>query len=435
MRANKYLYIVPLSASDSVIFNGINKKFIKINKEKIDSFVQILQSPDSFTNSHQSIIKYFQTLGFIVNNDYDEQAMLKDIRNRFICAKEYKTTIVPTYECNYNCWYCIQKHEPVKIDNEKIRLIIKHIKKYIIENDIDSYVLSWFGGEPLTQPRIIDLVSSELSFFCSANNVNYSAGITTNGALLNVENIKMLARNAVNYYQIAIDGDEKAHNQNKYDNHSDNSFALVLNNIVNLLKLNQQAEVVLRLNYTLVTLKSNDLLNDICKYIPAEFRSRIRVDLQKVWQIKEEKIKIEELKVLQEKFVNVGFELCTEHVFSMCYVEKEHYNMFFYNGGVEKCDKRPIDKLRGYINTDGDIIWKEKPIFQEYDLFDKNCVCSDCLYYPLCYCGRPMIRKERISENHKVTCGHCGEYAIFENRIQDYCWRVLNNGRMSKIIK
>lgn len=432
MRANKYLYTVPLDSYSSVIFNGVNKKFIKVDKDKIDSFLQILQAPDAFVNSHQSIIEYFKTLEFIVDNDSDERAMLKDIRNRFIRSKEYKTTIVPTYECNYNCWYCIQKHEPVKIDNENIRLIIKHIKKYIIENNIDFYVLSWFGGEPLTQPKIIDWVSSELFSFCSANGVDYSAGITTNGALLNDENIKMLARNKVHYYQIAIDGDEKVHNLNKHDSHSDNSFALILSNIVELLKLNQKAEVVLRLNYTLVTLKSNKLLNDICKYIPIEDRCRIKVDLQKVWQIKEEKVKIEELRALQEKLVDAGFELCTEHVFSMCYVEKEHYNMFFYNGGVEKCDKRPIDKLRGYINNNGDIVWKEKPIFQEYDLFDKNCICSDCLYYPLCYCGCPIVREDRINENNKVTCGHCSDYSIFKNRIQDYCWRVLNNNKIPK---
>jgi len=435
MRANKYLYIVSLDSDISVIFNGINKKFVKVNKDKIDSFVQILQSPDSFVNSHQSIIKYFHSLGLIVDNDCDEQAILKDARNRYICSKEYKTTIVPTYECNYNCWYCIQKHEPVKIDNEKIQLIIKHVKKYIIENGIEFYVLSWFGGEPLTQPEIIDFVSSELSSFCRNNRVDYSAGITTNGALLSTKNIQMLIKNNINYFQIAIDGDERTHNLNKHDSHSDNSFALILRNIVNLCTLSPNAEVVLRLNYTLATLKSGDLLNDICRYIPFEIRNRIRVDLQKIWQIQEEKVSIKELKTLQEKFVCAGFELCTEHVFSMCYVEKEHYNMFFYNGGVEKCDKRPIDQLRGYINANGDVVWKEKTTFQEYDLFDQGCICNDCLYYPLCYCGCPMLREDRINENGKVICGHGGEYSIFENRIQDYCWRVLNNEKVRKEIK
>lgn len=48
MRANKYLYTVPLDSYSSVIFNGVNKKFIKVDKDKIDSFLQILQAPDAF---------------------------------------------------------------------------------------------------------------------------------------------------------------------------------------------------------------------------------------------------------------------------------------------------------------------------------------------------------------------------------------------------
>lgn len=78
------------------------------------------------------------------------------------------------------------------------------------------------------------------------------------------------------------------------------------------------------------------------------------------------------LRNLQEKLIKCGFELSIQHVFSMCYVEKEHYNMFYYNGGVEKCDKRPIGNLRGHLNSEGDIVWTEKPIFSDYDLFDEN---------------------------------------------------------------
>lgn len=329
MRANKYLYIVPLDTERTVLFNGVNKEFLVINNDTVNYFVQVLQSPDSYNDSHKSLINILKTMGLIVEDQDDEREYLIDVRNKFIQSKEYKTTILPTYECNYNCWYCIQKHEPIKLNLDKIRLTVKHIKKYLLENAIESYVLSWFGGEPLTQPEIIDAVSKELRLFCTDKHIEFSASITTNGALLNSDNIKMLARNDVNYYQIAIDGDEKNHNLNKHDKNSDNSFCLVLTNIVKLLQINSNAQIVLRLNYTLATLKSPDLLNDICKYIPIEYRRRIKVDLQKVWQIKEETVKIELLNNLQEKLVLCGFELSTEHVFSMCYVEKQHYNMFF----------------------------------------------------------------------------------------------------------
>lgn len=432
MRKNKYLYIVPLGDNEHIIFfNGITQQFLPIRKNAIDSINEIISHPNLYQKTHPKVIERLTSLGIIVADDFDEKKMLVSERDCFVESKEYKTTILPTFECNYNCWYCIQKHSPIKIDYTKINLIIKHIKKYLIENEIEEYVLSWFGGEPLTQPEIIEYIARELITFCEDNHIVFSSGITTNGALLNNKNIQILQRAYVNYYQIAIDGDEKAHNHNKQDNLSDNSFKLILTNIVNLLDYNENANVVLRLNYTLATLNSKNLINDICKYIPFSYRHRLVVDLQRVWQIKEEKVDIEKLRSMQEKFVDKGFKLSTNHVFAMCYVEKKHYNMFYYNGGVEKCDKRPIDKLRGHINTNGDIVWDEKPIIHDYPLLDERFICSACKYYPLCYGGCPVLREERIKENHgHLICGYMGDHSIFESRIQDYCWRVIHNQRL-----
>ena len=406
MRPNTYLYIVPLGDGvHTVIFN-----------------------PDKYAGSHPKLVERLFSQQFIVNDGFDERAFLKEERDRFVFAKEYKTTILPTFDCNYNCWYCVQKHEPVELDYAKFDLIIKHIKNYILANGIEDYVLSWFGGEPLTQPQAIEYVSTALLDFCKDQGVDYTSGITTNGALLSEDNIKMLEKCKVNFYQIAIDGDERTHNKNKFDDTNSNSFRLILTNIVNLLENNPEADVVLRLNYTLATLKSKDLVNDITKYIPYVYRKRIKVDLQKVWQVNEQSVSIDLLRKLQEQLTRNGFELVRKHVFSTCYVEKEHYNMFYYNGGVEKCDKRPMDKLRGRLNSDGDIVWDEMLLFPKYDLFDKDCVCSSCRYYPLCYCGCPILREDRIRENKgTIICGHKGNYELFKLRIQDYCWRTIYN--------
>ena len=395
--------------------------------------VKLINNPDAYASSHPKILQRLVALKFIVEDDFDERAILKAERESFIHASEYKTTILPTFECNYKCWYCLQEHEPVVLDYTRFDLMIKHIKKYMLENSIQEYVLSWFGGEPLTQPKVIEYIAPQLISFCEEHKIDFSSGVTTNGALPNIDNIKLLQKCKVDYYQIAIDGDEKTHNKNKQDCLSDSSFRLILNNIVNLLRMNSDAKVTLRINYTLATLKSESLVTDITKYIPQEYRNRILVDLQKVWQVNEQNVSISLLRNLQEKLIKCGFELSIQHVFSMCYVEKEHYNMFYYNGGVEKCDKRPIGNLRGHLNSEGDIVWTEKPIFSDYDLFDEKCVCNNCHYYPLCYCECPILREDRIKENHgKILCGHQGRYELLEHRIKDYCWRVINNKKLKR---
>lgn len=434
MRANKYLYIVSLDDNvHFVIFNGFNKENLILEEKALASMVKLINNPDAYASSHPKILQRLVALKLIVEDDFDERAILKAERESFIHASEYKTTILPTFECNYKCWYCLQEHEPVVLDYTRFDLMIKHIKKYMLENSIQEYVLSWFGGEPLTQPKVIEYIAPQLISFCEEHKIDFSSGVTTNGALLNIDNIKLLQKCKVDYYQIAIDGDEKTHNKNKQDCLSDSSFRLILNNIVNLLRMNSDAKVTLRINYTLATLKSESLVTDITKYIPQEYRNRILVDLQKVWQVNEQNVSISLLRNLQEKLVKCGFELSIQHVFSMCYVEKEHYNMFYYNGGVEKCDKRPIGNLRGYLNSEGDIVWTEKPIFSDYDLFDEKCVCNNCHYYPLCYCECPILREDRIKENHgKILCGHQGRYELLEHRIKDYCWRVINNKKLKR---
>lgn len=79
-------------------------------------------------------------------------------------------------------------------------------------------------------------------------------------------------------------------------------------------------------------------------------------------------------------------------------------------------------------------IWeREQQIFEDYDLFDDKCICNSCRYYPLCYCGCPILREERIIENHgKIPCGHQGQYELLEHRIKDYCWRVINNKKLKR---
>ncbi len=433
MKKNKYTIITEFDNNHNVIINGITKQFIVISKEKKESFEHIIAHPDDYLLTHPRAIKLLSDMGAIVNDDFNPKQVLINLRRKFIESREYKTTILPTFDCNYACWYCIQKHVPAEINQEKIDLIIKHIKKYLIENDIRRYVISWFGGEPLMQPDIIQKISMELLNFCNDNNIVYTGGITTNGALLTESTIKILGECKINYFQIAIDGDEKAHNKNKFDAIHPSSFALILTNICNLLRANSDAQVTLRLNYTIPMLQSKDLVPDITKYIPWELRNRIEVDLQRVWQVEELSIPLEELLRLQKELVENGFKLVSGHIFDMCYVDKKHYNMFYYDGTIEKCDHVSGTERRGYLNEDGDVVWKESPVFQNYDVLADDCVCSNCRYYPLCYNCCTVLRETLINQHHKVVCAYNGNHERHHQRIKDYCWRVMNNQQLKQL--
>lgn len=425
MKASQYLYIIPYDNVRTIIFCGTTRRFMRLNQESFESVALILKSPDNYNDSHPNLLKTLKSNGFVIDDDVNETDMLSLARNKYVNSPIYKTTILTTYDCNYKCWYCIQNHVKEKVSAEKIALIIKHVKTYLIENSIKEYILSWFGGEPLMEPEMIDTVSQELYKFCQQNNIVYCGAITTNGSLLTDKTIEILYKNHIDHYQITIDGDKENHDKTKNQEGEESSFETILNNIVALLNRNERAEISLRFNYTPKSLKSPTLVDDVNSIIPAPLRNRISVDFHKVWQIDEHIISIDELASMLMKFYKSGYKICSDHVFSICYVDKVHHNTIYYNGGVDKCDNHDIPHLRGYIDSDGHIIWKERPIINDVDVLAEGICCRDCHYYPVCYGCCPVKREEDIIKNGKMTCKYEGHFDIFEHRILDYCVREM----------
>lgn len=281
------------------------------------------------------------------------------------------------------------------------------------------------------EPELIDYVSSRLYKFCTENNIEFSGGITTNGSLLKSDIIKMLAKNHIDSFQITIDGDKESHNKVKRRKGEESSFDTILGNIANLLELCPNAEMNLRFNYTAKSIKSEKLVDEVNAIIPQSLRHRISVDFQKVWQEDEISIPLKDLSEMLKKFHQSGYAINSEHVFSICYVDKLHHNTIFYNGGVEKCDNRKINDLRGYIDNTGHIIWKEKPIINDVNPLDNGTCCNECKYYPVCFACCPVHREERILKEGKMTCNYEGRFDLFEHRILDYCIRQLINNDYS----
>lgn len=65
--------------------------------------------------------------------------------------------------------------------------IIKYINNEVKNNrsKYDKIQLSWFGGEPLLNLKIIEYISSSVIEIARKNKIEYSADMTTNGYLLN----------------------------------------------------------------------------------------------------------------------------------------------------------------------------------------------------------------------------------------------------------
>ena len=332
---------------------------------------------------------------------------------------------------NWYWWYCTQHHKSTVITQEVMDLMVLHITRYILDNDIKSHRIFWFGGEPLLEPDAIDYVSSRVLAFCVQHGVDFRGQITTNGALLSEEVIAMLQRNRINDYQITLDGNRNHHNQVKRSDDIPSSFDLILNNIKNLLIHNSQSTVILRHNYTDKSLQDVSIVDDINKIIPRNLRSRIYIDLKRVWQIRESDIDMHRLHHLLLLFGESGYKLNTIGPLDMCYVDRKHFDTLYFDGRVGKCSGRPLKSLRGHLDEEGRAIWSEQLAYPSYDILENEKKCIECRYLPLCMGGCPRRREDQIKKNEPMECPEEKDLFFQHHNVLDLCWRQMINGAHS----
>lgn len=429
MRSNKYLYVISNDEVQSIVFNGLNKSFIFVNRMELEQLANILQTPDRYADTHHEAIRVLSSDMFIVPDDFDEIEFLKAERSTYANSKDFKAVVLPTYDCNFNCWYCTQRHEQSEFTQENQELLVKHLTKYISDNDIETFTLSWFGGEPLLQKDAVIDITKRLKKFCEENIITFNSGITTNGFLMNHETIVRLIDAGISFFQISFDGVKEKHDKVKFDGSQRSAFETVLANIVDFLNTGSNTTMQLRINYTPDVLANSDIVTQICRRIPASIRNRISVDLQKVWQIDADTIDIEKLNEINHLFSEAGFLLTTEHFFSYCYVEKVHHNMYYYNGSVDKCDNNTPKTAKGYINEIGDVVWNEAPLFYDYDILSEESPCRNCDKFPLCKSACVVKREAAIRGVTDSLCTNTYTDAQMEQHIQDFCNRITLNRR------
>jgi radical SAM protein with 4Fe4S-binding SPASM domain len=144
---------------------------------------------------------------FLVPKDRDECAYYESIAGMMRLYGQKKGvptyTIMPTLACNARCVYCYEEGvKQVSMTPE----IVEQTIRYILETRTkDRITLSWFGGEPLLRPDVIDRITTRLT----EEGVPFRSVIVTNGSLITPEIIdRMLGSWKLKRVQVSMDGAE-----------------------------------------------------------------------------------------------------------------------------------------------------------------------------------------------------------------------------------
>jgi len=141
--------------------------------------------------------------------------------NLALTNKFLRLCVLGVETCNFNCIYCPQDHiydktGPYPKDHAtrfpgwtaKQEYALRNgILRKIKTDGLQTVSLAWFGGEPMLNVPLIE----RLSQFILEQDLQLTAGITTNGSALTLLNFEKLRKSRVKAFKISFDGDKSDH--------------------------------------------------------------------------------------------------------------------------------------------------------------------------------------------------------------------------------
>lgn len=321
-----------------------------------------------------------------------------------------------TLTCNAKCKHCGSSAEKKKYDGELTTEEIKNAFKQIA-NDMDAskILINVTGGEPLVRQDLCEVMEY------ATNELGFHWGMTTNGILLNDENIEKLKKANMETISISIDGLEETHNEFRG---VPNSYSIILENIKKLKKAN----FVKHIQVTTVFHKKNiNQIEELYKVMlglgldswrlasmdpigRANENDELLLDGKEIKQIldfimKHKKNKKMELAYGCPGFLGLKYEKEVRKGYFYC---RTGINVasILYNGDLFVCPNVPRIKnlIQGNIKVDNfKNVWDNK--YKEFRTIDRTkCEkCSKCEYWDYCLGGALHTWDFKKLEQNKCT--------------------------------
>jgi uncharacterized protein len=194
---------------------------------------------------------------FVVPKDYTESKEYLYFYDRVRLgggAKLLSITLVPTYNCNLACPYCLQglNKKNTNMTPEDVMKVVTFARKTIANSrsvgvPISRINVRLYGGEPMMQKRCLSIFCEEMKkvadeYSCA---VNYS--MVSNMTLLDDELFELIKKFNINV-QVSIDGTEEEHNKRRIDRKGRGTYTVITNNLKKLKEAHMEENVVIRIN-------------------------------------------------------------------------------------------------------------------------------------------------------------------------------------------
>lgn len=403
------------------LFNGITYKFIKFDISLKPCVEELLRMPNEDWGEMYSFKLQLYNAGFLIDDDVNELERLfgEMVKNRSVAS--YSLMILPTYDCNFSCWYCIQSHKHEYMSGDIVESIKKHIATYLLQNDIKSFDIHWFGGEPLLcfDSHIVEISNYAINF-CKTHGIDFHNSITTNGYLLNEDMILRMKDLNFRQFQITLDGSREFHNQTRNEQGIP-SYDRIVNNVHSVVEMIPNVKMFLRYNFTKENYTSLDrLVQDLNTVFEPDCRSKVFISVIKVWQEDREKIDKDCFDNIFSAFTQAGYSIADidlSNDYIRCNADKLHSYVIFHNGKVDKCNNIPPSEAAYELLDSGKISIINK---KNNDILSVDVNCKKCKLFPVCL--GPCFRD--LNMNKVFECAETNCNISVMERVKNYCLRA-----------
>ena len=318
-------------------------------------------------------------------------------------------TIFTTTDCNARCFYCFELgRSRIPMSKETALKVVQYIKTHCGGQKVR---LSWFGGEPLYNMEVIDIICDGLR----QEGIEYTSTMISNGYLFDDTAVKKAVESwNLERVQITLDGTEAVYNKAKaYIYKEGNPYQIVLDNIGRL--LDAAITVRIRLNMDLYNAENLlSLVDDLAQrfsgrsgfYVYAYHLYDINKPMAELYDDQGWTKRNEAMQKLNEKILDYNIanqpELRKTIRLNHCMADHGNAITITPTGNIGLCDQCLEDEFIGHIDTEG---FDSKRVTSWKETSPEIPECKDCFYYPDCIrlkkCSTdgicfPLLREDKL---------------------------------------
>lgn len=369
-----------------IIYNSVSSGVLLLNKDYQKDLENFLKTGNA---KYSEMIEGLKKSQMLVDDEIDELGRLElSSRISRFSTENLSLTIATTSGCNFRCPYCYEEGiEHYSMDKATQDLLLE----FVINQHPKKLSVVWYGGEPLLNFDCIEYLSEK---FIEEFGDNYTAGIVTNGYLLDKTKANKLKEYHINRIQITLDGTKDIHDTRRILANGNGSFDKIIENIINcceflpiVIRTNVDKTNITNVPEIINQLKELGIYDKIKFYIAPVDDVNSAVRNPDCFQT-EEFSKMEREYLLQY----VDTKTIKPPVMSLSICGAICCSSFVIDprGKLFKCwdqmghDEKVVgDLTNGIKHNDVLLQWLN------YDPIKEHPECGDCIYFPTCFGGCP----------------------------------------------